>query len=86
MKSFRKVFKRFPSVQQRSQKFERALNRVSTWPEITDIINILLYPQSAYHFEHDLIRNSKLYYAMIKIAKLRGFAICPDSYKQIEAE
>ena len=28
-KSFRKAFKRFPSVQQRSKKFERGLNGVS---------------------------------------------------------
>ena len=38
-------------------------------PEMTDIINILLYPQFAYHFKHGLICDSKQYYGMFKITK-----------------
>ena len=40
-----------------------------SWPEMTDIINILLYPLFAYHFKHGLICNSKQCYAMFKITK-----------------
>ena len=32
-----------------------------TWSEITDIINILIRCEFAYHFKHGLICNGKLY-------------------------
>ena len=57
-------------------KFLKAVFHFCTWPEITDIINILLYPQFAYHFEHGLICNTELYYAMIKITKCENCVVC----------
>ena len=52
------------------REYPRHCTTVSSWPEMTDIINILLYPQFTYHFKHSLFCNSKLYYAMFKITKM----------------
>ena len=42
------------------------------WPEITDIINILIPCEFAYYFKHGVICNSKLYYATLLIANCVG--------------
>ena len=42
------------------------------WAEITDIISGLIRCEFAYYFKHGVICNSKLYYAMLKIANCVG--------------
>ena len=44
---------------------ENRARATATWPEITDIINILIRCEFAYHFKHGVICNTKLYYAML---------------------